>query len=341
MAIKPSTDRAFFPETASTPLLNFSFEIIHGRSVKFSTDLAAFIKNEFKTLCTFNPRIMSEDGRFLLLMDPEALDPVNKPRNRYHDVLPYPENRFKFRDPLLYLNSSIVLEGQAITCQGPRENECKRFWRMVWEFDATAVVMATDFIEDSKRKCHRYFPSKNGESLPMASLEDLPKELDLEVIKIDGPELPIEGTSMQPAVTIRTILLQHGPDKKEVAHFKIERWLDNEILEESLLAEAVRLVAHHLEKTRGRLVAHCSAGIGRSGVFLTLLKAFIQLKQGRPTTSNFIFEIVKKLRSKEHGRNGMVQTLAQYELIFKTLILLDENFGKQLCSELNKPYGLS
>jgi receptor-type tyrosine-protein phosphatase V len=341
MVIKSSTEKAFYPETALTTSSNFYFEVIHGRSVMLSPDFTAFIKNEFKTLCTFHPRIMLDDGRFFRLMAPEALDPVNKTRNRYPDVLPYPENRFRFRDPLLYSNSSIVLGGTAITCQGPQENEFKRFWRMVWEFNATAVVMATDFIENSKRKCHRYFPSKNGEGLPPANLEELPKEQDLEVVKIDGPELPAEGAPTQPAVTIRTILLQHGQEKKEVAHVKIERWLDNEAMDEFTLAEAVRFVAHHLEKTKGRLVSHCSAGIGRSGVFLAILEALLQLKKGKPVTSDFIYEIVKSLRSKEHGRNGMVQALPQYELIFKTLILLDGNFGKQLCALLKKPSGLS
>lgn len=339
MVIKSSTEKAFYPETAPTHSSNFSFEIIDGRSVKLSPDFAAFIEKEFKTLCTIQPRIMSTEVRFFSLMAPEAM--MLQDRNRYPDILPYPPNRFKFKDPLLYFNGSIVLEGQAITCQGPQENEFKRFWRMVWEFNATVVVMATDFIEGSKRKCHRYFPSKNGESLPLASPEELPKEQDLTVVKIDGPELPIEGTPTQPALTIRTILLQHGSEKKEVAHVKIERWLDNEIMDESLLAEAVRFVVNHLEKTKGRLVSHCSAGIGRSGVFLAIIEALAQLKKGKPVTSDFIFEIVKTLRSKEQGRNGMVQTLAQYGLIFKTLILLDENFGKQLCAQLKRPSGLS
>lgn len=176
---------------------------------------------------------------------------------------------------------------------------------------------------------------------PPASPEELSKEQDLTVVKVDGPELPIEGIPTQPAVTIRSILLQQGSEKKEVAHVKIERWLDNEIMDESLLAEAVRFVVDHLEKTKGRFVSHCSAGIGRSGVFLAILEALTQLKKGKPVSLNFIFEIVKTLRSPEQGRNGMVQTIAQYELIFKTLIFLDENFGKQLCALLKRPSGLS
>lgn len=339
MVIKSSTEKAFYPETAPIHSSNFSFEIINGRSVKLSLDLATFIEKEFKTLCTIRPRILSTDIRFFSSMAPEAQ--LFNDRNRYPDILPYPPNRFKFQDPLLYYNGSIVLEGQAITCQGPQENEFKRFWRMVWEFNATVVVMATDFIENSKRKCHRYFPSKNGESLPPASPEELSKEQDLTVVKVNGPELPIEGIPTQPAVTIRSILLQHGSEKKEVAHVKIERWLDNEIMDESLLAEAVRFVVNHLEKTKGRFVSHCSAGIGRSGVFLAILEALTQLKKGKPVSLNFIFEIVKTLRSPEQGRNGMVQTIAQYELIFKTLILLDESFGKQLCALLKRPSGLS
>ncbi len=125
MVIMSSTDTVFFPEMASTSHSNFSFEVIDGRSVKLSPDFAAFIKSNFKTLCTLHPRIMSDDGRFFSLMAPEAQ--LNNDRNRYPDILPYPPNRFRFRDPLLYINGSIVLDSKASHARGLKKMSSKDF----------------------------------------------------------------------------------------------------------------------------------------------------------------------------------------------------------------------
>ncbi|MBS0647757.1 MAG: tyrosine-protein phosphatase [Verrucomicrobia bacterium] len=335
MAIRPSTETA--PAAACLPPASqpkFSFEITPDRCVILSPAFSAHIKEEFKSLCSSHPRLLKTlelAPAFLSLMAPEAFDPRNQARNRYNDILPYPPNRFKFRqDPTLYINASIVLKGKAISCQGPKTNEFKRFWRMVWEFDARAVVMATDFVEGNAQKCDRYFPSKDGESLLDASPEELPIEQDIRVVKTEGPELPIDGMPAKPSIVLRKILLQKGSEKKIIEHLSITGWRDNEAANESLVAEAVRLGIGK------RIVAHCSAGIGRTGVFLAIKEALEQFQQGLPVTPDFILGILKSLRSQEQGRNGMVQTVAQYELIFKTLILLDENFGKELCQVLNR-----
>jgi protein tyrosine phosphatase len=334
MVIRSSTEispAAACPPAVSQP--KFSFEITPEGCVELSPTFSAHIKEEFKSLCASHPRLLRTpelEAAFRALMAPEAFDPCNQDRNRYGDILPYPPNRFKFKqDSTLYLNASVVLEGKAISCQGPLANEFKRFWRMVWEFNAEAVVMATDFVEDNVQKCDRYFPSKDGESLFDAPHDELPLEQDVKVVKIEGPELPNDGMPAKPSVVLRKILLQKGSEKKIIEHMSITGWRDNKATNEALVADVVRR-AHGK-----RIVSHCSAGIGRSGVFLAIKEALERIKEGLPVTPDFILEILKSLRSQKNGRNGMVQSAAQYELIFKTLILLDESFGKQLCQALN------
>lgn len=334
MAIRPTTEIP--PAAACPPAVSqrkFSFEITFEGCVELSPAFSAHIKEEFKSLCGSHPRLLRTpelEAVFRALMAPEALDPNNQDHNRYGDVLPYPPNRFKFKqDPTLYLNASVVLEGKAISCQGPLSNEFKRFWLMVWDYNAEAVVMATDFVEDNVQKCDRYFPSKDGESLFDAPPDELSLEQDIKVVKIEGPELPIDGMPAKPSFVLRKILLQKGSEKKIIEHVSITGWRDNKATNEALVADVVRRVSGK------RIVSHCSAGIGRSGVLLAIKEAFERYQKGKPVIAGFILEILQSLRSKEHGRNGMVQSAAQYELIFKTLILLDESFGKQLCQTLN------
>lgn len=335
MAILSST--AIPPAAARQPAVTqpkFSFEITPEGCVVLSPAFSAHIKEEFKSLCTSNPRLLKTpelEAAFRSLMALEAFDPCNRDRNRYIDVLPFPPNRFKFEhDPTLYLNASVVLDGKAISCQGPLFNEFKRFWLMVWDYNAEAVVMATDFVEDNVQKCDYYFPSKDGESLFHASPDELPLEQDITVVKIEGPELPLDGTPVKPSLVLRKILLQKGSEKKIIEHMSITGWRDNKATNEVLVADAVRRAIGK------RIVSHCSAGIGRSGVLLAIKEALERIKQGFPVTPDFILEILKSLRSQKTGRNGMVQSALQYELIFKTLILLDESFGKQLCEILNR-----
>lgn len=63
------------------------------------------------------------------------------------------------------------------------------------------------------------------------------------------------------------------------------------------------------------IVAHCSAGIGRTGCFLAILNGIHQLR------INFNVDILAIVCSLRLNRGGMVQTAEQYELIHRVLSL--------------------
>jgi protein tyrosine phosphatase len=63
---------------------------------------------------------------------------------------------------------------------------------------------------------------------------------------------------------------------------------------------------------------------------LAILEAVTQLKKA-PVSADLVFNIVKHLRSFDHGREGMVQTIDQYALIFKTLAVLDASCAQLFC----------
>ncbi|KAI4454997.1 receptor-type tyrosine-protein phosphatase [Holotrichia oblita] len=63
------------------------------------------------------------------------------------------------------------------------------------------------------------------------------------------------------------------------------------------------------------IIAHCSAGIGRTGCFLAILNGIQQLR------SNFNVDVLAILCSLRLHRGGMVQNAEQYELIHRVLNL--------------------
>ncbi len=260
----------------------------------------------------------------------QALDPNYQHRNRYGNITPYQANIFQFQNPSLYFNASRVLQGRAISCQGPLDNEHAQFWKMVWESQTTAIVMLTDLVEKNYPKCSWYLPQETGATLP-EKLELPQGEEEITVRQVDGPPKPKNHSSKGTTELVeRRLELVYKGEKRTVIHYHLRGWGDFRTAPEIILAELVRRVwERHFSKGE-HILSHCSAGVGRSGTFLAILEALSQLKKGTVLT-DLVFNIVKNLRSFEHGREGMVQTVDQYGLIFKTLAILNTNCAQQFC----------
>jgi len=248
-------------------------------------------------------------------------------RNRHPNVRPYQQNIFKFQDPSLYFNASCVLQGRAISCQGPLNYEHADFWRMVWESKTTAIVMLTDLDENSNRKCSWYLPKVNGEKLPLQP--NFPQELEITVTQIAGPPQPT-ATSTRASIDERHLKLEYQGEKRTVVHYHLRGWGDFQAVPPDILAKLVMLVSESHFSKGEHILTHCSAGIGRSGTFLATLEAFTQLKN-KPALTDLVFNTVQQLRSFAHRRVGMVQTVEQYGLIFKTLAVLDPVCAREFC----------
>ena len=233
-------------------------------------------------------------------------------RNRYYNVLPYDHNIVRLMDGG-YVNASRLRnrEGDVhytfIATQGPLKNTRDDFWQMVIEQNASAVIMLTNWTENGTSKCSSYFA-------PCAGTR---KHLDRYAVNTESV------VDLTPGLVHRTIgvcSLDSG-ERRAVPHFHYTAWPDHRVPDE---VESLFTLSSELSKRDAHsspIVIHCSAGIGRSGVFCVLDIMARRLKKGSEIGAEEvdidIYQLVSNLRKQ---RAGMVQTEEQYMFCHTALL---------------------
>ncbi len=203
--------------------------------------------------------------------------------NRYFDVLPNEGTRVKIDgDPYFYFNANWVLDGTVIACQGPLSSDHREFWKMALYHEIQTVVMVTDLVEKGMEKCSQYWCFEG----------DIPfRQIGEELIYSNGSEQIVKRE------------FEVGERKTIITQYHLKNFPDHGIVKPETLAQLVEITG----KREGKILAHCSAGIGRTGTYCAALDAY-------RSKSHDMVSIVKKLRHPDTGRWGMIQTSAQYAL---------------------------
>ncbi|KAG0642863.1 protein-tyrosine phosphatase-like protein [Tuber brumale] len=250
-------------------------------------------------------------------------------RNRYCNIAPWDSNRVRLRVPTEhcdYINASpIVLKGRNgsikryIATQGPKEGQFNHIWRMVWQetSDVAVIVMLTKTFELGRDKCFQYFPEK---------LDDKPWTVDGDEEFGDGFKATIslleKTKDKRSSCTVRKISLKVGEKEKIVWHLLFKGWPDFNVPEgddRSALLEAIKLANEKNSGPQNPLIVHCSAGVGRSGTFITLDHFLREIDAGTISADERedpVFEVVNQLREQ---RMSMVQSQVQYEFLYQVL----------------------
>ncbi|KAH0616712.1 hypothetical protein JD844_028043 [Phrynosoma platyrhinos] len=254
-------------------------------------------QEEFSELPKFLPDLASTDADL----------PWNRSKNRFPNIKPYNNNRVKLMPDASipgsdYINASYVsgylCPNEFIATQGPLPGTVGDFWRMVWETRAKTLVMLSQCFEKGRIRCHQYWPEDN---IPVTVFGDIVITKLVEDIQIDW--------------TIRDLKIERHGDCMMVRQCNFTAWPEHGVPEASAsLVHFVKLIRASRAHDSTPIVVHCSAGVGRTGVYIALDHLTQHINDHDFVD---IYGLVAELRSE---RMCMVQNLAQYIFLHQCIL---------------------
>ncbi|XP_077981239.1 receptor-type tyrosine-protein phosphatase epsilon-like isoform X1 [Glandiceps talaboti] len=244
-----------------------------------------------------------------------ALTDVNKPKNRFRNIMAYDHSRVILDDESEeltsdYINASYIngykKKKAYIATQGPKTSTVADLWRMVWQEKSACILMATNLREHNKEKCVKYWPDQTeGEQL----YGDISVKNVREEVFVDS--------------MIRTLHVKKVDQTKvrEIKQFHFTVWPDMGVPQyPSAVLSFLRRIRAYNPSNAGPLVVHCSAGVGRTGTFITI-DSMLEMAEaeGKIDIFNFVYQA-------RQDRMNFVQTLDQYEFTY-TAVLEATVFG--------------
>ncbi|XP_061815715.1 receptor-type tyrosine-protein phosphatase O isoform X1 [Nerophis lumbriciformis] len=236
--------------------------------------------------------------------------PVNRPKNRYTNILPYDFSRVKLMslhndEGADYINANYIPgykhPKEYIATQGPLPETRNDFWKMVLQEKSPIVVMLTQCNERRRVKCDHYWPFTDEPVMY--------GEISVEML----------SESESPEWTIRKFRLGYADETQDILHLNYTSWPDHGVPTvnaiESIL-QFVHIVRQQANRTKDPVVVHCSAGVGRTGTFIALDRLMQHIREHEFVD---ILGMVSEMRS---HRLSMVQTEEQFVFIHQCVLLM-------------------
>ncbi|KAI3414124.1 hypothetical protein GPALN_011586 [Globodera pallida] len=253
----------------------------------------------------------------------EAEMPENIRKNRFYDILPFEFNRVKLRWTSAYggtdgkgdyINASHIRSKehgpiQYIATQGPigesesadgrRIATVRDFWEMIWQEGVDCIVMLTRCNEGGKQKCADYWPEAPGES------ETISSDLSVHLYCVTDDEICVQ----------RELWMERkGHSRRKVHQWHFSEWPDaTRPARIEALLDFVQSIRASIK--RAPMLVHCSAGVGRTGVFIALDMLLDKLQKEQILD---VKETVAWLRTQ---RIAMVQSAEQYVTIYEAIAM--------------------
>ncbi|CAI8028519.1 Receptor-type tyrosine-protein phosphatase alpha [Geodia barretti] len=150
-----------------------------------------------------------------------------------------------------------------IATQGPLPKTVVDFWRLVWQEKPPTIVMVTNLKEGTKIKCQQYWPASGTRNF--------------------GPfQVTISEEQTLADYTTRTLLYRYLKGSSEralkVTQFHFTAWPDHGVPDYAtpILAFHKKIRKQH-RPSKGPLLVHCSAGVGRTGTLITIDRVLDQI----------------------------------------------------------------
>uniref|UniRef100_UPI00359015BA receptor-type tyrosine-protein phosphatase kappa-like isoform X1 n=1 Tax=Myxine glutinosa TaxID=7769 RepID=UPI00359015BA len=260
------------------------------------------VKDEFQTLNMVTPTLRSEDCSIALL-------PRNHEKNRYRDLLP-PDRCLPFLitingDSSNYINAALVdsyrQPSAFIVTQHPLPSTVKDFWRLVFDYHCTSIVMLNEL--DLSKYCPQYWPEEGMLCHGPIQVEFVAFNMEGDIVtrtfRICNMARPQDGCRM--VEQFQYLGWPSGRDVPSSRHsflrlvLAVERWQDDYGM-------------------GGRTAVHCQNGAGRSGTFCAVSIACDMVKRQDVVD---VFHAVKTLRN---SKPNIVDSLNQYQFCYEVML---------------------
>lgn len=276
-------------------------------------------------------------------------------RNRYVNILPFERNRVKLsveHNTNDYINASDIIvnvknqsinEGHYIATQGPTFDTWQQFWQMCYSScpeKNIVIVMVTPLEEGHKEKCFKYWPDSVEKEYVIDQIQDTgDNSISQFKEQLVVEHITTENHRKQYGYVMNKMKLYGNSkdDYKNVYHFYFDHWRDMSKPEEIIPIMKLSHHSHNLNSPGNPIIVHCSAGVGRTGTFITLDhlihdtqdfkvdNATGQLHYVKGYQHDLIEQIVMQLRNQ---RLKMVQMDTQYAFLYHAARYLYEVYNK-------------
>ncbi|KAK8447368.1 hypothetical protein SEVIR_8G058250v4 [Setaria viridis] len=167
---------------------------------------------------------------------------------------------------------------------------------MIYENHCPVIVMLTKF--DGYKQCDEYLPLSKGQGAF--------GKFNIKIVK----------TRNDGQLVLRVVKVQRDESDSvhSLLHIEHSEWPDHGVPSNSNAVRQILKRLYHIPREHP-IVAHCSAGIGRTGAYITIHNAIDRILLGDQGAVN-LAETLKKFRSE---RPGMVQTEEQFKFCHQAI----------------------
>ena len=196
-----------------------------------------------------------------------------------------------------------------IAAQGPNDITIDDFWTMCFKFNVGRIIMLCNELEGNKKKCSNYWDQNwNSDIFQIKECTLLPNGNDL----------------LEEKVII--IFNKKTNVTKLFSHIQFKAWPDHGIPDiQNCVPIFERLFNFaYGQRTENenypKVLVHCSDGIGRTGVFLTLYALCHEIQQQLKEKADYIiFNVFNFVRKLKEMRMYSVENIDQYNFIYRFL----------------------
>lgn len=175
-----------------------------------------------------------------------------------------------------------------IATQAPLDHTISDFWNLVFEKKIKAIIMLTGLVEYNIEKAIRYWPSSKDDPL---------------IINKNFKVLLKEDVKSFPGFKESTLEIIKNDESFELKHYYYQDWKDASVPSSMnkflFFMKYLNEDQYDLFNETDHVIVHCSAGVGRTAVFICVDTIIKKMKEDNDFNfENYsIYELAKRIRS--------------------------------------------